>query len=170
MIADERIAPCRAIDLGCGSGTHAVWLAQQGFDVVGVDLSPLAIEMASNRAAAAGVRVHFLAADLLALPDLDPPFQFFFDRGCYHIFRRDGQADCYLDVVAGLTGLDARGLVLAGNAKEKHEPGPPVVTEQEFRGDWGRHFDVIWLREFRFDPSLVVPGLPLAWSGFLRRQ
>src|SRR5262249_33991589 len=88
VMAEEKIAPCRAIELGCGTGTNCVWLAQQGFQVVGVDLSPLAIEQAKQRAAHAGAAIDFLAGDLLGLPDLGEPFRFFFDRGCYHVVRK----------------------------------------------------------------------------------
>ena len=42
VIREEKIRPCRAIELGCGTGNNAVWLAQQGFDVTAVDLSSLA--------------------------------------------------------------------------------------------------------------------------------
>ncbi|WP_455383328.1 class I SAM-dependent methyltransferase, partial [Salinispira pacifica] len=42
------VEPCRAIDLGCGSGKSALWLAAQGFDVLGIDLSPAAIEIAER--------------------------------------------------------------------------------------------------------------------------
>src|SRR5262249_29777223 len=87
VVTEDGITPCAAIALGCGLGTHSIWLAQRGFAVPGVDISPLAIEGARERAAAVGVRVRFLAADLLAPPDLGGPYGFFFDRGCYHIVR-----------------------------------------------------------------------------------
>lgn len=40
VIAEEKLQPCRTIELGCGTGINAVWLAQQGFDVTAVDISP----------------------------------------------------------------------------------------------------------------------------------
>jgi SAM-dependent methyltransferase len=169
IVAEEKIAPCRAIDLGCGTGTNAVWLAQQRFDVVGVDLSPLASEQGTKRAAQEGVRVHFMAADVLKLDDLRPDFRFFFDRGLYHIVRKI-DAQRYVQTVADWTFPAALGLVLAGNAKEKMEPGPPVVTEKEFRDEWANLFDFVWLREFRFDETPVMKTRPLGWAGFLRRK
>src|SRR5262249_10479614 len=117
VINEEKIEPCRAVELGCGTGTNAVWLAQQGFDVTGVDLAPLAIQRAEERARAAGAQVRFLAADVLNLPDLEVPFRFFFDRGCYHIVRRIDAAR-YVKNVARITTPDMIGLVLAGNARE----------------------------------------------------
>lgn len=50
VVTEARIVRCRCIELGCGSGTNAVWLAQQGFDVTAVDGSTLAIERARHRA------------------------------------------------------------------------------------------------------------------------
>lgn len=170
VIAENGIAPCRAIDLGCGSGANAVWLAQQGFEVVGVDFSPLAIERARERAAKANVTGQFHVADVLALPPLGPPFQFFFDRGCYHVLRRGGHGQAYVAVVAGLMAAGGLGLLLTGNARERQEPGPPVVSEEELRGDWDPLFEVLRLREFRFDLNLTDSTRPLGWSALLRRR
>src|SRR5215468_6513283 len=88
VLIQNTIQPCRALELGCGTGTNSVWLAQQGFEVTGIDVAPLAVERAGQRAASAAVKVRFLVADVLDLPDLDGPFAFFFDRGCYHAVRR----------------------------------------------------------------------------------
>src|SRR5690242_10320902 len=75
VVAEVSIKPCRAVELGCGTGASAVWLAQQGFDVTAIDLSGLAIEQARRRADEAGVRVNFLVADVLHPPaELVGPF------------------------------------------------------------------------------------------------
>ena len=168
VLGEEKIAPCRAIDLGCGTGTNTVWLAQQGFDVTGLDLSPLAIRTAEERAAAAGVKPRLLAADVLNPPDLGGPFDFLFDRGCYHAVRRM-DVGRYLATLERVTRPGTLGLVLTGNAREPHEPGPPVVTEEEIRAELGSVFQLVRLREFRFDQ--VEPGGVqfLGWSCLLRR-
>jgi methylase of polypeptide subunit release factors len=44
------IAPGRTLEIGCGTGINAIYLAQHGFEVVGVDISPLAIENARGMA------------------------------------------------------------------------------------------------------------------------
>ena len=162
------IKPCRAIEFGCGRGTNAVWLARQGFDVTAVDLSRRAIHGARQRAAAAGVHVRFLVADLTEAWKLGGPFAFFFDRGCYHAVRRI-DAGPYLQLVERITAPGAVGLVLTGNAKEPHDPGPPVVTEEELRREWGQGFDVVRLREFRFDATYGDEAF-LAWSCWLRKR
>ncbi len=168
VLSEGRIAPCRALELGCGTGTNAVWLAQQGFAVTAVDLAPLAIEQAEARAKEAGVKVRFVAADVLNPPDLGGPFAFFFDRGCYHVVRRLDVA-AYLQTLEQVTGPGSLGLVLAGNAREPHDPGPPVVSEEEIRTELGRVFEIVRLREFRFDVAARVGEHFLGWSCLLRR-
>lgn len=168
VVAEIPIRPCRALELGCGSGASAVWLAKQGFHVTALDISASAIERACQRADQAGVRVRFLVADVLnPPPELAGPFDFFFDRGCYHVVRRD-DPQAYVETLGRLTGPEARGLVLAGNAREPHEPGPPVVSEEQIRKELGSHFDIVRLREFRFVPGETFSECFLGWSCLLR--
>ena len=86
FVQSGRLRPGRAIDLGCGVGDNAIFLAQHGFDVVGVDFSPAAIEQARERARAAGVDVRFEVADVFALPDLGE-FDLVVDYGTSDDFR-----------------------------------------------------------------------------------
>src|ERR1044072_7675074 len=64
VLKEEQILPCRAVELGCGTGTNAIFLAQQGFDVTAIDLSPRGLEQAIRRADEADVEVNFLLGDL----------------------------------------------------------------------------------------------------------
>ena len=62
----EKLAPGRALDLACGAGRHAVFLAEKGFLVTAVDNSATGIKIAKERAAEKGVRIDFPIADLEA--------------------------------------------------------------------------------------------------------
>jgi SAM-dependent methyltransferase len=169
VLAETKIAPGRALELGCGTGTNAVWLAQHGFDVTAVDISALALEQARRRATEAGARVRFLQADVLHPPaELTGPFDFLFDRGCYHVVRRDN-VEAFLQTLRQITRPGTVGLVLAGNAREPHEPGPPVVSESDLRAELGSVFEIEQLREFRFDTDEHGGVRFLAWSALLRR-
>jgi len=169
VLRRNTIGPCRVLELGCGTGTNCVWLAQQGFAVTGVDLAPLAVERAKQRAHAAGLTARFEVADVLQLPDLDGPFDFFFDRGCYHAVRRSAPQQ-YAPAVAQQLASGGRGLILAGNAREPHDPGPPVVAEQQIRDELGTSFEILDLHEFRFDEAPGVCERFLGWSCLVKKR
>lgn len=169
VVTQHALLPCRALEIGCGTGSNCLWLAQQGFEVTGVDVAPLAIEQAQHRAEQAGLLIKFLTADVLALPELPGPYGFFFDRGCYHAVRRTAP-DKYAPAVARHLAEGARGLILAGNAREPHEPGPPVVTEQQLRDELGVAFRILELSEFRFDEAPGVPASFLGWSCLIEKR
>jgi methyl halide transferase len=168
VLEEEAIKPGRAGELGCGTGTNSIYLASRGFDVTGFDFSPAALEVARQRAAGAKAKARFVEADLCRF-NLDvAPFDFLFDRGCYHAARRVDQPG----MVATLKRLSRPGtrfLLLTGNANEQMEPGPPRMSDGEIRAELEPLFDIQFLREFRFE----VPDPPegfLAWSCLMTRR
>src|SRR5215213_569797 len=62
------LTPGTALDVGCGEGADAVWLAEHGWDVTAVDISEVALDRARTHAASAGVEVSFAHVDLIAGP------------------------------------------------------------------------------------------------------
>ncbi|MEW5802367.1 MAG: class I SAM-dependent methyltransferase [bacterium] len=89
LVKSGRVRPGRCIDLGCGAGNYSIYLASQGFEVTGIDLSPTAISRAQENAAKKGVHCTFLVADMLAdgLDKVQGTFDFAFDWGVlHHIF------------------------------------------------------------------------------------
>jgi len=88
-------------------------------------------------------RLGFFKGDVLNLPaDFPGPFGFVFDRGCYHIVR-EFDVEGYLHTLKRITTTGSIGLFLTGNAKEKGEPGPPVVSEEELRAELGKVFQIV---------------------------
>ena len=171
VIGEQKLLPGRVIELGCGTGINAVWLAQQGFDVTAIDFNALAIEKAGRRAEKANASVRFVLADVLDLPKEFGTFPFFFDRGCYHAVRRNDVA-AYLRTLQQITAPGSIGLVLTGNARDPHEPGkgPPVVSAEEIHAELGSAFEILQLREFFFDQVEAFDVRFLAWSCLLRRS
>jgi SAM-dependent methyltransferase len=170
IVGEVPIRPCHALELGCGTGASAIWLTQQGFDVTAFDLSSAAIACARRKADEAGASVRFLVADVLhPPPELAGPFDFVFDRGCYHVVRRE-DVTAFLQTLGSLTHQGTLAVVLTGNAREPHQPGPPVVTDEQIRAELGSLFDVVQLREFRFDQAEAVGLRFLGWSCLLRRR
>lgn len=65
ILTEGIVKHCKTIDLGCGTGNYAIYMASQGFDVTGIDISPTAIELAMNSAKQKGIECSFIVADVL---------------------------------------------------------------------------------------------------------
>jgi SAM-dependent methyltransferase len=91
LVRGGKVKPCRTIDLGCGAGNYAIYLAGMGFDVTGVDGSPTAIAIARESAERKGVRCNFIVANLLGdLHEVQGQFDFVYDwELLHHIMPRD---------------------------------------------------------------------------------
>lgn len=112
----------RALDIGCGTGDHAVNLARRGWDVTGVDYIPRALTAARAKATAATVDVRFPHADVTAMADtVGDGYRFLLDVGCFHGLKPD-QRPAYVRQVNAVSELGATILMLA------FQPGrrPPV--------------------------------------------
>jgi cyclopropane fatty-acyl-phospholipid synthase-like methyltransferase len=92
-----------AIDLGCGTGTNALYLAKHGWDVLGVDFSKRAIRAAQRKTHAKDLAVEFRQADVTRLDGVEGPFDLALDIGCFHslpLDRRRQYADRVGELVA----------------------------------------------------------------------
>ena len=91
LVQSGRVGPCQAVDLGCGAGNYAVWLALQGFDVTGIDLSAAAVARAQELARSKGATCRFIALDLLERTiSFDRCFDFAYDwLLLHHVFPDD---------------------------------------------------------------------------------
>lgn len=151
-----------ALELGCGTGTNALELDQRGFQVTAVDFSARAITEARSRAAEIGAEIDWIVGDVCQLDELVESFDFVFDRGCYHCVRKSA-LDELLATLQRLTRPGSVVLILAGNANENSDDGPPRVTEDELRSELGQLFTIEHLEAFRFQDPGGVDG-PLGWS------
>jgi len=154
------LKPGRAVVLGCGSGTNAIYLASKGFDVTALDVAPTALTIAGTKADKAKVTVRWLVADVLAPPEMKP-FDVIFDRGCYHGVRRVS-ATGYVKTADTLSRPGTMMLILAGNANETRHYGPPRVDETHLVGDFAKTWDFVHLQEHR--------GGAWFWSALMRRR
>ncbi len=88
LVEDEGLPPGRALDLGCGTGTNTLYLADKGWQAVGVDFVADAVRTARRRARQHGVagRTRFLVGDVCRLDrlPLDAPVDLCVDIGCAH--------------------------------------------------------------------------------------
>src|ERR1700759_2201186 len=83
-VPEGRIKPHRVLDLGCGPGRNAIWLARQGADVTGVDFSAGALDWARERASAAGVTLDLRNESIFDADLGDAGYDLVYDSGCFH--------------------------------------------------------------------------------------
>jgi len=83
--------PGRAIDLGCGTGTNVLTLAQAGWNVTGVDFAPRAIQLARQKLKQSKVQAKLLVKDATKLSRITGPFDFALDLGCFHGISKEGR-------------------------------------------------------------------------------
>ncbi len=161
------ISPCCALELGCGTGADAAYLARQGFEVTAIDSSPIAVERARGRAELEDVLVRFVLANAFDFAQTAEQFDLVYDAGFYH-FIRQTELDRFLDVLWRVTRPGSLYLTLAGSSSEKAEGGPPQVSKEEIYDELGRLFEVVHVRRFRFESPRRKRGY-LGWSCLMRR-
>jgi SAM-dependent methyltransferase len=83
LVESGHLQPCRAIDIGCGTGTTSIYLASRGFDVTGVDFAPSAIDRARAAASAVDVTAAFMVDDITAPISLVDGFELLVDHGTF---------------------------------------------------------------------------------------
>jgi SAM-dependent methyltransferase len=107
LVDSGRIEPCRAIDLGCGTGRNALFLAQHGYEVTGVDFASSAITKAIQRAESAGLEAEFVVDDLTNIQAVTGSFDFLVDAGVMDVLHPKFR-DLYVENVLSLTHPGSR--------------------------------------------------------------
>jgi SAM-dependent methyltransferase len=163
------IGPCKALDIGCGTGDNSIWLAQKNFQVTGVDISEIAIEKAREKAADAKVKCTFIVIDFLTNKIDGAPFGFAFDRGCFHSLNSDEERQSFAENVAAHLEKDGLWLSLLGNADEQRQgPGPPRWTARDIVNSAEPSFEILSLVSGYLGSNR--PNPPRAWVCLMRKR
>ena len=153
-------APGRALDLGCGTGTNVLTLAQHGWQATGVDFIPKAIQQAKRKARQAGLQAQFYLDDVARLQGIRGPFDLVLDMGCFHSLAPASRA-AYLQNLERLLASGGTFLLYAF-LREGSEPGDRGLTEAEIAAIANR-FELVK----RVD-STERGRIPSAWSTWRR--
>jgi len=162
----------RVLEIGCGTGTNAVWLAERGFEVTALDISTSAIVLAEKRCAEHEAQCRLLRGDFLtcALPG---QYDLLFDRGCFHsLSGQEGGEDGRRGFVRkAATCLKPGGLwfSLMGNKDQvADEKGPPRMSAEEICASVEPDFEVLRLESVLRDTGRD-PAVPLRfWQCLMR--
>lgn len=171
LVEAGHIRPCKAIDLGCGAGNYAIYLASQGFDVTGVDVSSAAITFARDHAEKKGVKCDFLVADVLdGLDEFAGAFQFAYDWALlHHVFPENRKR--YVETVHRLLAcggeyfsvcFSEQDAAFGGSGKARDTPLGTVLyfsSEEELRELFEPYFLMRTLKtaeiEGKWEPHLM---------------
>ncbi|MCR4317486.1 MAG: class I SAM-dependent methyltransferase [Planctomycetes bacterium] len=166
-----RLRGLRVLEIGCGTGTNAIWLAKNGFEVVACDLSRKAIEMAKEKAQRERAEgISFLACNILdTAPCEDDGVDFVFDRGCFHSIP-DVEKHVFVERVANALHEKGLWLTLTGSkdeVREEAEMGPPQMSATELVGYIEPKFQIHELHTTNFTSRM---GGHLAWHCLSRKR
>ncbi|MHC4759295.1 MAG: class I SAM-dependent methyltransferase [Planctomycetota bacterium] len=118
-VETSAIEPCRAIDLGCGAGNYAIYLASRGFEVTGIDFSSTAIKIAKENAKNKGIKCNLIVGDVLKdLSELEERFDFAYDWGLLHHLLPEHREQ-YVENVSRLLNPNGKYLSLCFSEKDK---------------------------------------------------
>ena len=158
-VRDFEIEACTALDIGCGTGDNALWLAQQGFTATGVDLAEKAIDLALEKSETMKTHAEFFVRDILKDDIPGNPFQFVFDRGCFHTFRTKKQRKLFARNVHNLLDKGGHWLSLIGSVDDgRLDIGPPKRTAMEVVTAVEPYFEILSLQQGRFDSKSEMPS------------
>lgn len=144
----ERASDIRGpiLDIGCGTGTLAVYFAKRGEHVTGIDFVEEAIERATAKAKAAGLNIDFMVKDFFTISSWDRTFQTIIDSGLFHIFSGDEvRKAAYLDIVSKLLSDNGRLYILTCKKETGIDAG---VSADEIFETFRERFIVESLHEF----------------------
>lgn len=88
----ENHEPGRALDIGCGTGTNLITMAQHGWQVTGVDISSRAIRRAQRKAQAAGLQIQLIQGDVSSFHNITGKFDLALDIGCFHSLSQEDRS------------------------------------------------------------------------------
>ncbi|MFI6499539.1 class I SAM-dependent methyltransferase [Nonomuraea typhae] len=158
LVRSGRLPPGRAVDLGCGTGANAIFLARHGFEVTGVDFATAALAKARRAAARAGVSVRFVEDDLTGLRHDHGDFDILVDYGTLDDLS-SARRDKYVANVLPLARPGARFLLWCFEWPPRRWERLRPMAPGEVRERFGGHFAVERLtRTTATDLRRLVPG------------
>ena len=165
IIEAVAIPPGRTLEIGCGTGTNAIYLAQHGFNVLGVDISEIAVKMAREKASGL---CRFEVADFLAAAPAGGPFEFVFDRGCFHAFDDEDERARFAHNVADALVEDGVWLSLIGSTEgPAREEGPPRRSARDVMDAIEPVLEIVQFRSSEF--TVYEQGLK-SWLCLSRKR
>ena len=159
----------RVLELGCGTGTNAVWLAEQGLEVTAMDISAKALALAEKRCREHGVQCRLIQTDFLTCTPAGQ-YGLLFDRGCFHSMREEQDRRSFVRQAAVHLKPGGFWLSLIGNKDQvTAAKGPPRMSAAEICTVAEPDFEILSL-ESVLKPSLRHRAPQRFWHCLMRMR
>jgi len=150
---------CKTLEIGCGTGTDAIWLAKQGFNVTAIDAVELPISQAIEQAKKEGVNCTFMVKDFFKDEIPGDPFQLIFDRGFFHSYKSNKNRKRFAEIVSDKLSKSGIWISLAGSCDSPpRETGPPMLSAKNIVDAVEPFFEIKLLKPSVFGSESKVPA------------
>ena len=162
LIESKTVSPCKALEVGCGTGTNSLWLARHGFSMLGVDISQEAVDRANKKKENPALSCDFIRMDFLHDESLPQSFDFVFDRGCFHVFDQEKERILFARQVSRVLRTSGSWVSLIGSTEgSPRDAGPPRRTAAEAVKAIEPYLEIMELRSALFHTN--SPSAVKAW-------
>jgi len=156
------------LDIGCGTGEHALFFAGEGYEVWGIDSAPMAIQKAREKAAGRGLRVHFLVLNALDLSRLNRKFDTATDSGLFHTLS-DEDRTVFVNSLAAILSPAGKYFMLCFSELEPVGYGPRRITKREIQDNFRDGWSINYIRPATFESRTRAEG-PRAWLSSISKK
>jgi SAM-dependent methyltransferase len=167
-LADRGRLVGRVLDVGCGTGEHALMAAAIGLEATGVDMAPTAVTIARRKADERALGARFLTWNALELADLGESFDTVVDCGLFHVFE-DLERPRFVDALRASMPVGAWYYMLCFSDLEPGDWGPRRIRQEEIRVSFGDGWRVEEIEPAELEIT-VEPGSARAWLASILRS
>jgi len=143
LVKEKNIEKGWVLDMCSGDGTNSIYLASRGFKVIGIDISPTAVEIARARCLKRKLSCDYVVGNVLDLK-LGKKFSFVLDRGCFHHISTKKKPN-YARLVNGL--LKKKGKFFLLCFSEKNPPYKKNLSREDIRDYFSDYFHIHFIKD-----------------------
>ena len=157
----------RLLDVGCGTGEHALMAAGLGLHALGIDAAPAAIAIAESKARHRGLTVRFMVANALELWSLNEQFDTVLDCGLFHVFEDDDRSR-FVDSLRAVIPTGGHYYMLCFSDHQPGDWGPRRVAQHEITASFNNGWKIDSIDAAKIDITINADGA-LAWLAAITR-